>query len=1052
MVNCDVCGVWVHTRCSRFVKGEVSFACDKCKGRKRQHTSSVSPAAENNGNLYSCNGGIGGITNTEETEVAQLLAELPTKTDHCPPSASHQRVHIQGVPGGDPALFQGLSSVFTSELWKCTGYVAKKFNFKYREFPCWEDEEEGENPTSRGADLLFSLSKDITPRGPKDRKGPGSDAVIGGRLQTSAKKERSRIREAGVNSGKRKESTGGKDQSGKKKSRSSGDKSAVDNRKKDRKDVMPLEARSGNCHEVHVNNPKMKHMLAAKTCDDDSANEVPLQKHRMELPVKPETCDEHDSSKTEISPKLNISIVRSGKASGPVKEEIQDFTTCVSGQRTTNKESDNLGETDEDSSTGSLKSEKPTLVSGDFRSSSSLSLGAAVKYSNAPIFQNSTRIKFEAETMGQDGVGSDQLECPSLIVTDERLDHSELLCAQSEKTPGCSRENSKISGAAKDSLSCDEKLMDGEMELGVKHLTEDNFSEGVEFRTRGIEQSVREKVKPVDQLSAGECSSQSIHTLKHEERVKSVCVSSSYSASAEAKPLPAVGKSSAASSTQNFSKSSVSGCKSPGSTTSSTAEKAMTKERMKVNTNTVHKNDLMTAIPGEEITKEATKQLTRNHSKASTSCRSSQSAKHGSTESKEKRHSLSSSMASRLEKTALNHGDAISFPQTRSDSNQTKLIASDSCQKREKITLPISHQSSSTFNSSTVIHPPSVNASTLSDEELARLLHQELNSSPRVPRVPRMRQPDGFHSASGATTSMLSKCSGGKDQSQASRRKNKEDSCRDSSRSSYGLSGETKKADRFPSPDVRKEDAATPANASARRGGQIVPNGASSSAKKSTQLSSTTGASMHSSSSAKANDQSILSMGGSSKTLSPDSAASQAHTLPGTCSSLIDEIMSKGNCVTYEELCSAVLPHWKNLRKPNGDKYAYSSHSQAVLDCLRNRSQWAHLIDRGPKRRGRESPKDAEDKDGDSHPDDFPKGRRKARKRRRLVLRGRVLRNRQKPAAAGGSDGDDALRSSSSSSGDEARSFSTDEDEPEGRRPHPSRKHEMNSSSSVDSD
>ncbi|CAA7410709.1 unnamed protein product [Spirodela intermedia] len=351
MVNCDVCGVWVHTRCSRFVKGEVSFACDKCKGRKRQHTSSVSPAAENNGNLYSCNGGIGGITNTEETEVAQLLAELPTKTDHCPPSASHrppafklwtrapieERVHIQGVPGGDPALFQGLSSVFTSELWKCTGYVAKKFNFKYREFPCWEDEEEGENPTSRGADLLFSLSKDITPRGPvesygyrqipktvrKDRKGPGSDAVIGGRLQTSAKKERSRIREAGVNSGS-----------------SSRDDTCKPNiyednlpkparldfeniKSEDRKDVMPLEARSGNCHEVHVNNPKMKHMLAAKTCDDDSANEVPLQKHRMELPVKPETCDEHDSSKTEISPKLNISIVRSGKASGPVKEEIQ---------------------------------------------------------------------------------------------------------------------------------------------------------------------------------------------------------------------------------------------------------------------------------------------------------------------------------------------------------------------------------------------------------------------------------------------------------------------------------------------------------------------------------------------------------------------------------------------------------------------------------------------------------------------------------------------------------------------------------------------------------
>lgn len=37
------------------------------------------------------------------------------------------------------------------------------------------------------------------------------------------------------------------------------------------------------------------------------------------------------------------------------------------------------------------------------------------------------------------------------------------------------------------------------------------------------------------------------------------------------------------------------------------------------------------------------------------------------------------------------------------------------------------------------------------------------------------------------------------------------------------------------------------------------------------------------------------------------------------------------------------------MRKHNGERYAYSSHSQAVLDCLRNRSEWARLVDRGPK-------------------------------------------------------------------------------------------------------
>lgn len=78
--------------------------------------------------------------------------------------------------------------------------------------------------------------------------------------------------------------------------------------------------------------------------------------------------------------------------------------------------------------------------------------------------------------------------------------------------------------------------------------------------------------------------------------------------------------------------------------------------------------------------------------------------------------------------------------------------------------------------------------------------------------------------------------------------------------------------------------------------------------------------------------------------------------------------------MTYEELCDAVLPvlffflsetdffsclvlkiiimsvqHWNSLRKLNGERYAYASHSQAVLDCLRNRHEWSQLVDRGPK-------------------------------------------------------------------------------------------------------
>lgn len=50
--------------------------------------------------------------------------------------------------------------------------------------------------------------------------------------------------------------------------------------------------------------------------------------------------------------------------------------------------------------------------------------------------------------------------------------------------------------------------------------------------------------------------------------------------------------------------------------------------------------------------------------------------------------------------------------------------------------------------------------------QLALLLHQQLNSSPRVPRVPRVRQATGMQLTSPTGTSMLSKrssFSGGKD-------------------------------------------------------------------------------------------------------------------------------------------------------------------------------------------------------------------------------------------------------------------------------------------------
>ena len=255
MVNCDDCGVWVHTRCSKYVKGEELFTCDKCKRRKKRGNSS------NN-------------DDSDETEVAQLLVELPTKTirlenggggggggNVCPPKKGlrlwteipmEERVHVQGIPGGDPALFSGFSKVFTPELWKCTGYVPKKFSFQYREFPCWDEkekvenrrsEEENENMVDKGAGVLFSLSKESVFGMPVAELGGVRERDEGGRCERkvysremkkwegengevgggnfAVRRERSALKPVVANSGKRRKEDLGmsKDWSVKKKAR-----------------------------------------------------------------------------------------------------------------------------------------------------------------------------------------------------------------------------------------------------------------------------------------------------------------------------------------------------------------------------------------------------------------------------------------------------------------------------------------------------------------------------------------------------------------------------------------------------------------------------------------------------------------------------------------------------------------------------------------------------------------------------------------------------------------------------------------------------------------
>ncbi|KAJ0106130.1 hypothetical protein Patl1_17393 [Pistacia atlantica] len=368
---------------------------------------------------------------------------------------------------------------------------------------------------------------------------------------------------------------------------------------------------------------------------------------------------------------------------------------------------------------------------------------------------------------------------------------------------------------------------------------------------------------------------------------------------------------------------------------------------------------------------------------------------------------------------------------------QNKMSTSGLPLKSEKLNQS-NFQPSPKVNHAASMHPPAASnaPAILSDEELALLLHQELNSSPRVPRVPRVRHTGTLPQlASPTATSMLMKrssSSGGKDHSLMVVRPSRE------------LDDEARKVDRVPSsPDLRRHDMGYAADSYTRREDNGSPTAVHSVKKNMPSLSNTT-ANSGPSSSTEVNDHNVSSVHYSPRNISDDDTGTNRGPVHRTLPGLINDIMGKGKRMTYEELCNAVLPHWPHLRKHNGERYAYSSHSQAVLDCLRNRHEWARLVDRGPKtsstRKRRKfdadesedneygngrTGKEVESKSLESQREEFPKGKRKARKRRRLALQGRGIKDvRRRRKADLASDDDEAGLFSNSS--DESM-FSEDE-------------------------
>ncbi|XP_057477343.1 LOW QUALITY PROTEIN: uncharacterized protein LOC130765036 [Actinidia eriantha] len=1098
MVNCDECGVWVHTRCSRYVKSEKSFACDKCKIKNTRNDS-------------------------EETEVAQLLVELPTKTlridNPLPPRVIikgvrsgftdipiEERVHVQGIPGGEPGLFGGLSSVFSPELWKCTGYVPKKFNMQYREFPCWDEEEEeeekanakveeeNENPLDKGAGVLFSLSKKNVMATPMTSSiGMKRQVVEGGsgRLspckdmkkwdvenrdvscpQNSVKKDRALLQPFVIHTGKPKkeDSWTSKDRNGKKKVK------VVDGDGDHKKRVQQV-SKTASTHSsgakkaefyddggLKIVKADTQSMMNVERSDVMLKDPLPGDRHVVENIVD-KLVDNLGSG--EHPSETLVSEVSGHSISMGARSEEEKFGHQVSTRtESSSKTDDEMASLLEHSDPGSVPIKEEGIVMGidnanDKGGGSSISSGSEPHKSEPLVEDSSTAIaegKYKPNCQGPSlDMNPSSVEPCAEVKSEADLDNSggtfnvEATTTTDVRLDG-TQPLDQHSGDSADHLSAVTSLQltdfivpggDGSIE-GAS-----NCEKGlIDDCTYDPSQPKRHGERPEGSIAAEKSSSelkQDSRMAEEPSKLGSTIVIPRVPSSQRKTAAP-----SSASSTIVISKRSV-----PDNLKPSNEQNHNLKQGALDSSISIKKDSGSTEMVGGEDRREMPRKILKECSKSSVSSvlRVSPSSKISHTSNSKKTSSYSkdpvpytSSKASSAQNIGVTSGSAepAGSLQAQSTSHvQTKILASGLPHKGEKVNQSNSQSSTKVYHTVPVHRPAPLNSSAiLSDEELALLLHQELNSSPRVPRVPRMRHTGSLPQLGSPTAaSMLIKrtsSSGGRDHSVFARRKAK-DLPKHGSRCSGEMMDDDAKMDRLArSPDLRRHDSASAADAFTKREADSGHGKGAHAIKKSAPAVSTATVSSGPSSSPEANEQNFASMCNSPRNTSDDDTGNikgPTHcTLPG----LIAEIMSKGKRMTYEELCSAVLPHWPNLRKHNGERYAYSSHSQAVLDCLRNRHEWAQLVDRGPKtnagRKRRkldaEAPsfesedneygkdttaKEVESKSFESHREEFPKGKRKARKRRRLALRGRGIKDVRRRRKADVHSDDDVGSFSSSS-------------------------------------
>ncbi|KAG6407704.1 hypothetical protein SASPL_130706 [Salvia splendens] len=1077
MVDCDECGVWVHTRCSRYVKSEKSFACDKCKSKS------------------SGGGGSSGVRNeSEETEVAEFLVELPTKTlsmeNPNPPAVAsgrpfrlwadipmEERVHVQGVPGGEPALFSGIgmSSVFGPQLWKSTGYVPKKFNLRYTEFPLLGqgkvDEKEYEemdttngeknaNKSDNGARVLFSLLKKhdgtspapvvdsvsvkggIVDRGVcQETEAPRQKKKLAGDKPHSAPelsiKKKNSVTVI-LHSGKRKkEELRTKDQNVKKKVRATdkeGDfkkqnvhgSKAASTFSRDGKHLEFSQGRSckavsddlqcgkdlgdqplDRLGECATNLASNEHGLEATPKNDVSRGEMLRVGYKgAQVPLESENvskmCNGVESLTEVNGPRsLIVNEERCQAGTGSVgtgssgKEPVVAHVRIAAADA---KESEHGQDLDIDEANSQpIKKLKIESDADDHRDQlveslhlNYVKLDAAAEASTQSPGLSVNVVTGEGKVVGMSTVNTEATE-------------AKVLEASRSHIVGRSKTN-KPDGSAEGTLHPKREHSGSEGSIGARK------------RSSGLKPSS----EVADELLKSNGTSRS-HSTASYQRKAGVSVLRSTSSGIVSK------------SSENYM--------------ALTAQNSSVHIRHELSDSSQGTmKDNASADKVEHVEKcGRPKKLLKEPSRSGPLAKISETKKmSNSFDSKKasdlKDHSLHSSSKVPLgSNVASSHvaGECASLPSVEGASN--KAVASAVSGKGEKSYQTGCNPPSKGHVISMTSSASSNIPATLSDEELALLLHQELNSSPRVPRVPRMRHAGSLPQLTGPNaTSVLMKrtSSGGKDQGMASRRRTK-DFSGDGSHAPLEAVNEVKKLERKPtSQDNRRHNSSYSVDQLSRKevDGALV---------KSVPSMKKTNANSSMSSSVDANGHNVSNRPSSRSAADDDrqmiAKSMVYHYLGLNFVGLIAEIMSEGKRMTYEELCNAVLPHWPHLRKHNGERYAYSSHSQAVLDCLRNRSEWARLVDRGPKtsvsrKRGKldtdslsmesednedqmvKTSKDAGSKSFESHQEDFPKGKRKARKRRRLALQGRGVVRRRRRAGVVSDDESESFSYSSEDS------------------------------------